>query len=152
MKGFQRGRTAAVLASVAGCSVLAAAAFSFRERILEEWCLLRIRHAPAAVKADCAEKLVAMGCLRVIPHLEALGRLKAPEALPILLAAVRDRTCDWRANALRALAQGGIERREFIPLLVELLVDGDRVVRRLAWTTLLSLDPESAAKVGPPRD
>src|SRR5262245_59179995 len=125
-----RGRRLALALAIPVTLCLAGGGWLSRQRIVEEWCIFRLRSSDPGMRGWAAEKLAAMRSLRAIPkliaalegnpgHLIALIRI-GPRAVAALLDAMEedDGPPELRRAALKMLLDlGPAEAKEIAPSL-----------------------------------
>jgi HEAT repeat protein len=109
--------------------------------------LLQVAPEPAAVLAEAVQEASGNGRTAAVNALVRLG----PDAVPVLLQLTRAREADVRLRGITCLAEAGVKPEVFVPRLIELLDDGNILVRRQAIATLGSFGPAAAQAEGPLR-
>jgi len=100
---------------------------------------------PALIRCLKDKDSSVRGCAAI-----SLGEIgnDATNVLPVLIESLEDTDPSVRAFSAQAISKFGEEAKPAVPALLKALRDQDRIVRIRATSTLLTIDPETAARSG----
>jgi HEAT repeat protein len=124
----RRGRVVAIAAVLLGLTVLGAAGFSFRQRILEEWYFVQLRSRDSGKRYFAATHLGEMRSVRAVPRLIDTY-LSDPDAP------------DYCVQVVSKIGRGAVA------VLIPYLNVENRQVRHFAAGALRGIGPEAVAAV-----